>query len=328
MIVTGPTIRQLTITPEIGRHGVDHYAGGHRRHRHRHHQLRALGPRAHLLPRRGRDRRVLRYLDRDRQPQPADGAVRSDLPEAGRDDGRAVGWPGGPSADHHRRRLSDGPRRRGVSTVVSATNGQPLVVERTMRWGATRTGRAPRRRRPARPGTGTSPKARRATSRRTSCCVNPQPTANVARVTYFRETRRAAPDLPAGRVLADHDRRRRRRRASQPLVRRARRPSIWPARRSGRWTWQQPAVAGRPCLVWPPAPSTTWFLAEGATGSYFTTFVLIANPNDQPVEVTLTYLPASGIPVTRTATIAAGQRLTRTSPSKTPRSPTPLSPRR
>ena len=36
-------------------------------------------------------------------------------------------------------------------TVVSATNGQPLVVERTMRWDATGTARTPRRRRPARP---------------------------------------------------------------------------------------------------------------------------------------------------------------------------------
>ncbi len=27
------------------------------------------------------------------------------------------------------------------------------------------------------------------------------------------------------------------------------------------------------------APSTTWFLAEGATGPFFETFILLANPH-------------------------------------------------
>jgi hypothetical protein len=58
-------------------------------------------------------------------------------------------------------------------------------------------------------------------------------------------------------------------------------------------------------------PAMNWFLAEGATGSYFTTFLLLANPNDEPVDVTLTYFPASGAPVTMTDTIPAHQRMTR-----------------
>src|SRR6202008_4800852 len=33
------------------------------------------------------------------------------------------------------------------------------------------------------------------------------------------------------------------------------------------------------------APAKEWFLAEGATGTYFTMFVLMANPNDQPATV-------------------------------------------
>jgi hypothetical protein len=33
--------------------------------------------------------------------------------------------------------------------------------------------------------------------------------------------------------------------------------------------------------------STSWFLAEGTTGPFFETFVLLANPNDAPAEVTL-----------------------------------------
>jgi hypothetical protein len=58
-------------------------------------------------------------------------------------------------------------------------------------------------------------------------------------------------------------------------------------------------------------PSTTWFLAEGATGSYFTTYVLLANPNAQPTEVTLRYLPAEGTAVTKTYTLNPQERLTR-----------------
>jgi hypothetical protein len=57
-------------------------------------------------------------------------------------------------------------------------------------------------------------------------------------------------------------------------------------------------------------PSPRWFLAEGATGSYFTTFVLVANPNDDPADLTFTYLPLIGPPVMTTKTLAARQRLT------------------
>ena len=34
-------------------------------------------------------------------------------------------------------------------------------------------------------------------------------------------------------------------------------------------------------------PWTTWFLAEGATGEFFDTFILVANPNTEPADVTL-----------------------------------------
>jgi hypothetical protein len=58
------------------------------------------------------------------------------------------------------------------------------------------------------------------------------------------------------------------------------------------------------------APATSWFLAEGATGSFFDTFVLVANPGDLDTTVTMTYLPASGIPIVKTHPLAAHQRLT------------------
>jgi hypothetical protein len=58
------------------------------------------------------------------------------------------------------------------------------------------------------------------------------------------------------------------------------------------------------------APSTEWFLAEGATGSFFETFVLIANPNSADADVTLTYVTETGAMVTRNKTVRANARLT------------------
>jgi subtilisin-like proprotein convertase family protein len=56
--------------------------------------------------------------------------------------------------------------------------------------------------------------------------------------------------------------------------------------------------------------STTWFLAEGATGPFFECFVLVSNPNPLPASVTFTYLLPSGATLTRNVTVAANARLT------------------
>jgi hypothetical protein len=58
------------------------------------------------------------------------------------------------------------------------------------------------------------------------------------------------------------------------------------------------------------SPSPTWFLAEGATGGFFETFVLMANPNDDAADVTVTFLPDTGVPITKQKTIPARGRLT------------------
>ena len=51
------------------------------------------------------------------------------------------------------------------------------------------------------------------------------------------------------------------------------------------------------------AGATEWFLAEGATGAFFDTYVLVGNPNADPATVTLTYLLASGVSITRVKTV-------------------------
>jgi hypothetical protein len=57
-------------------------------------------------------------------------------------------------------------------------------------------------------------------------------------------------------------------------------------------------------------PSSSWFFAEGATGSYFETFILLSNPNDAPADVTVTFLPDTGTPVTIERRIPGMERIT------------------
>jgi hypothetical protein len=47
------------------------------------------------------------------------------------------------------------------------------------------------------------------------------------------------------------------------------------------------------------APASRWYFAEGATGAYFDTFILVANPGPDPVTVNATYLSSSGATVHR-----------------------------
>ena len=59
-----------------------------------------------------------------------------------------------------------------------------------------------------------------------------------------------------------------------------------------------------------PAPSTQWFLAEGSTGGFFDTFLLLANPNDETAQVTITYLLPNGTTVERSYQVAGNSRQT------------------
>ena len=58
------------------------------------------------------------------------------------------------------------------------------------------------------------------------------------------------------------------------------------------------------------SPSLEWFFAEGATGTFFDTFVLLANPNASPANVHATYLLPSGQTVQKDYTVAANSRRT------------------
>jgi glucose/arabinose dehydrogenase len=57
-------------------------------------------------------------------------------------------------------------------------------------------------------------------------------------------------------------------------------------------------------------PALEWFLAEGATGPFFETYILMSNPNNTPSEVLLSYTTATGQLITRPKTVPANGRLT------------------
>ena len=56
--------------------------------------------------------------------------------------------------------------------------------------------------------------------------------------------------------------------------------------------------------------STSWFHAEGATGPYFDTYILVGNPNNKPADVTVTFLTQEGTSIVKTYSIGGYQRLT------------------
>jgi autotransporter-associated beta strand protein len=58
------------------------------------------------------------------------------------------------------------------------------------------------------------------------------------------------------------------------------------------------------------APSRTWFHAEGATGSFFSTFILLSNPQDTTANVNVRFLLADGTVIARPKTLEPKQRLT------------------
>lgn len=58
------------------------------------------------------------------------------------------------------------------------------------------------------------------------------------------------------------------------------------------------------------APANQWFLAEGATGSFFDQYVLIANPSAADAQVTATYLLPTGATIVKSYSVRGSSRYT------------------
>ena len=59
-----------------------------------------------------------------------------------------------------------------------------------------------------------------------------------------------------------------------------------------------------------PSGARDWFLAEGSTGAWFETFVLISNPNASAVNATIRYLTPAGVARTEVRTLPPTSRTT------------------
>jgi autotransporter-associated beta strand protein len=199
-----------------------------------------------------------------------------------------------------------------VSTVVTSELGVPLVVERTMRWDGAGYGAHTEK-----AAGGTSPtwyfaEGSQGFFSTYLLLVNPQSTDNAATVVFLREGG-AAPVTRTYQLTPK----------SRFTVDAGADPDLVGFSFGMKVTFDLPGVAERAMYfgtdpLWKgghestgaPAPSASWFLAEGATGTFFETFVLIANPENAAATGTITYLPSTGVPVSKPFEVPAAGRLT------------------
>ena len=198
------------------------------------------------------------------------------------------------------------------STQVTTSGTLPLVIERTTTWDATGYGAHTEKASIGPASTWYFAEGSQGYFHTYFLLGNPQPVANAAHVTYLLDdgttVQRTYPMLPTSRLTLDAS-------VTPELANRSFGATI---------TFDQPGMAERAMYFDTPTqlfgggsasagvtvPSTTWQLAEGATGTFFNTFLLIANPGTIPTTATVTYLLDGGGTVTRTHPLAAHQRLT------------------
>jgi hypothetical protein len=218
-----------------------------------------------------------------------------------------------PALSHKLIRVNDVPgmESSSFSTIVRSLDSLPLAVERTMSWDRSSYGAHTEHAAPSAATRWYFAEGSQGFFHTYLLLANPQSSANTATVQYLRETEapltRTYALAPTSRLTVDAG-------TDTELVGRSFGMIV---------TFDQPGAAERAMYFGDAplfngghesagvtAPSPTWFLAEGATGPFFETFILLANPNDSEVTATLTYLPSAGTPVTTVKTIPAHMRLT------------------
>jgi autotransporter-associated beta strand protein len=198
-----------------------------------------------------------------------------------------------------------------VSMVVKSTSWVPLIVERTMRWDPSGYGAHTEKAVGGPSRTWYFAEGSQGFFSTYLLLANPNNAANSATVQFLRENNtpivRTYQLEPNARFTVDAG-------ADPDLVNQSFGMTV---------RFDLPGVAERSMYfggdpLWKAGhesagvsePSATWFLAEGATGAYFETFLLLANPNEADAEVTVTFLPDTGVPITKPKTVPASGRLT------------------
>ena len=189
-----------------------------------------------------------------------------------------------------------------MSTFVTSTNAVPIVVERTMRWDRTGYGSHTETASTEPALTWYFAEGSQGFFHTFLMLANPGSTENSASVEFLFEDGTSVTKtyslLPTSRyTLAAGD--------VPELANRSFGMTV---------TFTQPGMAERAMYFGTPvfngghdsagatSPSTEWILSEGATGTFFTTFLLLANPGTTAGDVTITDLPEGGTPVTKTYT--------------------------
>jgi YVTN family beta-propeller protein len=206
----------------------------------------------------------------------------------------------------------EGLEETSFATIVTSTDALPIVVERTMWWDASGYGAHTEKATAGAAPTWYFAEGAQGFFSTYFLLANPHVAANTAHVTYFRE---GAPVITRDYPLGPGSRR---------TIDAGDDAELRDQAFGARITFDLPGVAERAMYfgtdpLWlgghasagATAPGIHWLLAEGATGTYFTTFVLVANPNDEAADITLRYLPDAGTEVLKTYRIEGGQRLTR-----------------
>ncbi len=198
-----------------------------------------------------------------------------------------------------------------VSTIVHSNNNLPLIVERTMSWDKSGYGASGDKAVSGPSNNWYFAEGSQGFFSTYVLLANPQTSANNAHVTYFREG-----DVPITReyALAAQSRTTIDIGADAALVNRSFGMQV---------TFDAPGVAERSMYFgrnpfWSgghesagtPTLSYDWLLAEGATGPFFETFILLANPTSTDAQVTVTFLPQGATPVVKQKTVAANSRMT------------------
>jgi hypothetical protein len=197
-----------------------------------------------------------------------------------------------------------------VSATVTSTAALPLVVERTMRWDATGYGSHTEKATGGAATTWLFAEGAQGFFDTYLLLANPQNAENTATVTFLVEN--GAPVIKTFKLAP----------TSRRTIPASSIPEVVNQSFGIAVTFTLPGAAERAMYFGVPVfnaghesagvneASTSWFLAEGATGSFFTTFVLLANPGLADARATVTFLPEGGTPVTKTKTVPAGSRVT------------------
>ncbi len=197
------------------------------------------------------------------------------------------------------------------ATAVASTGNLPIMVERTMTWDASGYGSHGEKASSGAATTWYFAEGSQGYFHTYYLLLNPHQAANVAHVTYYLED---GSTVQRDYTLASTSRRTLDISTEPALINRSFGAVITfdlpgMAERA-MYFGDSPVFSGGHDAAGVTAPATSWFLAEGATGSYFDTFILLANPNDTAANVTTTYLPASGVAVPKTHVVQPHQRLT------------------